>query len=111
LYKKQQLAEAKVERERIKEVKKKERRKEKTEHLAASRVEKQRQKEAGNTQKALQSSQRGKRSASEKIAPKSKCACGAVRLQVEVVAAEEAPPELPKQSCTRTIRRPNRYSK
>jgi hypothetical protein len=110
LYKKQQLAEAKVERERIKEVKKKER-KEKTEHLAASRAEKQCQKEAGNTQKALQSSQRGKRSASEKIAPKSKRACGAVGLQVEVVAAEEAPPEPPKQSRTRTIWRPNRYSK
>jgi 23S rRNA pseudoU1915 N3-methylase RlmH len=110
LYKKQQLAEAKVEQERIKEVKKKER-KEKTERLAASRAEKQCQKEAENTQKALQLSQRGKRPASEEIASKSKRARGAVGLQVKVVAAEEAPPEPPKQSRTQTIRRPNRYSK
>jgi hypothetical protein len=94
LYKKQQLAEAKVERERIKEVKKKER-EDKAKRLAASRAEKQRQKETENTQKALQLSQRGKRPASEKVAPKSKRARGAVGLQVEVVAAEEAPPEPP----------------
>jgi hypothetical protein len=110
LYKKQQLAEAKVERERIKEVKKKGR-EDKAKRLAASRAEKQRQKESENTQKALQLSQRGKRPASEKVAPKSKRARGAVGLQVEVVAAEEAPPEPPKQSRTRTIRRPNRYFK
>jgi hypothetical protein len=40
LYKKLQLAEAKVEQEKIKEVKKKERKK-KAEYLAASRVKKQ----------------------------------------------------------------------
>jgi 5,10-methylene-tetrahydrofolate dehydrogenase/methenyl tetrahydrofolate cyclohydrolase len=91
-------------------VKKKER-KEKTEHLATSRAEKQHQKEAKNTQKALQLFQRGKRPASEKIASKSMRARGAVGLQVKVVAAEEAPSEPPQQSCTQTIRCPNRYSK
>jgi sRNA-binding protein len=67
LYKKQQLAEAKVEQERIKKVKKKKRKK-KTKYLAASRGEKQGQKGVENTQKALQLSQRGKKLTSEKIA-------------------------------------------
>jgi hypothetical protein len=102
LYKKQQLAEAKVEQERIKKVKKKERKK-KAKHLATSRGEKQCQKGAENTQKALQLSQRGKRPATEKIAPKSKHAHGAVGLQVEVVATEEALPEPAKQLRTQTI--------
>jgi hypothetical protein len=63
LFKKQMAAAAKVACEEAKEVKKKERN-DKAAWLAAARIEKQHHREAENAQKALQLSQRGKRTAS-----------------------------------------------
>jgi cell division septum initiation protein DivIVA len=63
LFRKQMAAAAKVACEKAKEVKKKERN-DKAAWLAAARIEKQHHREAENAQKALQLSQRGKRTAS-----------------------------------------------
>jgi hypothetical protein len=109
LYKKQLAAAAKVAREEAKEVKKKER-DDKAARLAAARAQKQQEKEAANAQKSLQLSQRGKRAASQKAVPKAKRARRAVVVQDGVEAAEAAPPAPPKQSRTRTIKAPDRYS-
>jgi hypothetical protein len=108
LYKKQQLAEAKVERQRLKEVKKQERNAAAAQRNVA-KTQKQQECNAVNTQKALQLSQRGKRPALQKAASKSKRARGAEQVQ----EGAEAAPALPapsKQSQTRTIKRPNRCS-
>jgi hypothetical protein len=109
LYKKQQLAEAKAEQERVKIVKQRER-EQKTERLAAFQVKKQRQKGAANTQKALQLSQRGKKPASQKPASKPKRVRRAVEVQDGVEAAEATPAALLKSSQTCTIKALNRYS-
>jgi hypothetical protein len=109
LYKKQQLEARKLEREKVKEVKQKER-EEKAKRLAASRAEKQHQKEAENTQKALQLSQRAKRPASPKTAPKNKRARGAVGVQRGEEVGEAAPTELPKLTTRgRQIRKPRKF--
>jgi hypothetical protein len=109
LYKKQQLAEAMAEQERVKIVKQREQ-EQKTERLAASQVKRKHQKDAANAQKALQLSQRGKKPASQKSASKPKRVCCAVEVQDRMEAAEATPAALLKSSQTRTIKAPNRYS-
>jgi hypothetical protein len=84
-----------VEQERAKKVKEKQR-EEKSACLAASGANKQLQKEAENTQKALQLSQRGKKSASQKAALKLKRAPCAVGVQGGEERSETAPTEAPK---------------
>jgi hypothetical protein len=64
LYKLQQAQEKRVERERLKEVREKER--------AAKLTEKERQKAARNIEKAIQLSQKGKRKASQTSTQKQK---------------------------------------
>jgi hypothetical protein len=102
LYKKQQLAEAKVEQQRLKEVKKQERDAAAAQHNAA-KTQKQQERNAVNTQKALQLSQRGKRPASQKNASKSKCGHGAEQVQegAEAAPALPAPPKQYKQEQSR----------
>jgi transcription initiation factor TFIID subunit TAF12 len=92
------------------EVTKKVRDAEKTERLVAARAQKQQKRNAANTQKSLQLFQRGKRAASQKAVPKAKRTHCAVVVQDGVEAAEAAPPVLPKQLRTRTIKAPDRYS-
>jgi hypothetical protein len=100
LYKKQQLLACNLEQERARKVKKKQR-EEKSACLAASEANKQLQKEAENTQKVLQLSQRGKRSASQKAALKLKRAPRAVGVQGGEEMRETAPTEAPKQTMGR----------
>jgi hypothetical protein len=109
LCKKQQLKARKLERERVKEVKQKER-EEKAERLAAARAEEQRQKDAENTQKALKLSQRVKRPASQKTAPIDKRARGAVRAQGSEEVGEAAPTKPPKLTTRgRQIKKPRGF--
>jgi hypothetical protein len=84
--------------------------KEKAERLAASRAEKQRQNEGENTQQALQLSQRAKRPASQKTAPKNKRARGAVGVQGGEDVGKDASTEPPKlTTCERQIKKRRKF--
>jgi hypothetical protein len=90
-------------------VKKKERNN-KAAWLAAARIEKQYHRKAENAQKALQLSQRGKRTASQKAAPKAKRAHHAVEVQDSAEVGETsaaAPPKL--NTCRHKIKKPHKF--
>jgi predicted ATP-dependent protease len=102
-------AAAKVACEEAKEVKKKERN-DKTARLAAARINKKHHREAENTQKALQLSQRGKRTVSQMAAPKAKRARCTVEVQDSAEVGKTsaaAPPKLTTHG--RKIKKPCKF--
>jgi hypothetical protein len=108
LYKKKQQADRQVARQDAKSVKDGEKAA-KAEQRAAVRAQKQQEHNALNAQHSLQSSQRGKRLASQKATSKSKRQPGTACVQEVAEAAPAALPAPLTQSRTQTIKRPDKF--
>lgn len=109
LYKKQQVEKKRVERE-LQQQERAEEKKRKAKERAELQRKKQQEKEAATTQKALQLSQRGKRTASQSIGPRVKRRRGAQAAEGGAGGGDPAPSPPPKvNSRGRKINLPKKF--